>query len=65
MKKEESQANGITDNSEALENLEMEFNSTKAVADTQKEQLEKLQVDNSGLQKQITELKEKSSDTVE
>ncbi len=61
VKKEESQANGITDNSEALENLEMEFNSTKAVADTQKEQLEKLQVDNSGLQKQITELKEKSS----
>ena len=61
VKKEESQVNGVTDNSEVLENLEMEFNSTKAVADTQKEQLEKLQVDNSGLQMQITELKEKSS----
>jgi E3 ubiquitin-protein ligase BRE1 len=60
VKREDGQANGTTDNSEELADLEQQLNKTAAVSEKQKEQLEKLEEENAALTKQLTELQAKS-----
>jgi E3 ubiquitin-protein ligase BRE1 len=54
-----SLANGSTDASDRLVELEAQYNSTTAISEKQKEQLEQLEAENSKLLTQITELKTK------
>ncbi|ETI28489.1 hypothetical protein G647_00938 [Cladophialophora carrionii CBS 160.54] len=60
VKREDSQVNGTSDNSEELADLEQQLNKTAAVSEKQKEQLEKLEEENAALTKQLTELQAKS-----
>lgn len=55
-KKDESTVNGTTDNTEELAELEKELNKTVAASEKLKEQLDKLEDENSRLSSQITEL---------
>jgi E3 ubiquitin-protein ligase BRE1 len=61
IKREESQVNGNTDNSEELADMEIQLNKTAAISDKQKEQLEKLEEENAKLIQQMTELRTKST----
>lgn len=57
MKREESSgSNGAIDSSEKSSELEASYNKTLAISQTQKEQLEKLEAENSKLSTQITDL---------
>ncbi|KAK5236597.1 E3 ubiquitin-protein ligase bre1 [Exophiala xenobiotica] len=61
VKREESVANGTTDNTEELAELETQLNRTVATSEKQKEQLERLEEENAKLNAQITELTTKSA----
>ena len=61
VKREDSQVNGIADNTEELADLEKELNKIAAASEKQKEQLEKLEEENSRLTHQLTELQTKSA----
>ncbi|KAJ9608938.1 E3 ubiquitin-protein ligase bre1 [Cladophialophora chaetospira] len=60
VKREESPVNGAADNSEELADLEQQLNRTAAVSEKQKEQLERLEEENSKLTQQLTDLQAKS-----
>ena len=61
VKREESMANGNVENGDALAELEETHNKTLAVSQKQKEQLEKLEAENSKLTAQLTELTVKAT----
>ncbi len=60
VKREESQVNGTSDNSEELADLEQQLNKTAAVSEKQKEHLERLEEENAKLTQQLTEQQAKS-----
>lgn len=61
VKREDSAVNGTIDNSEEIAELERELNKTTAISEKQKEQLERLEEENSKLNAQLTELTTKSA----
>ena len=61
VKREETQTNGFSDNSDALIELEESLNKITNVSDKQKEQLERLEAENSRLTSQLTELSIKAT----
>ena len=60
VKREDSQVNGTSDNSEELADLENQLNKTAAVSEKQKEQLERLEEENAKLTQQLTEYQTKA-----
>ena len=60
-KREESLSNGVVENGDAMAELEESHNRTLAVSQKQKEQIEKLEVENSKLTTQFTELSAKAT----
>jgi E3 ubiquitin-protein ligase BRE1 len=60
-KREESTSNGVIENGDAIAELEEAHNKALAVSQKQKEQMEKLEAENSKLTTQLTELTAKST----
>jgi len=61
VKREESQANGVSESTEDLEKLEAEVNKTAAINEKQQEQIAKLEEENAQLATKVTELTTKSA----
>ncbi|KAK5047991.1 hypothetical protein LTR84_006181 [Exophiala bonariae] len=61
VKREDSAANGTSDNSEELAELEKEMNKTVAASEKQKQHLDRLEEENAKLTAQLTELSTKST----
>ena len=61
VKREESMSNGIVENGDSMAELEESHNKALAVSQKQKEQIEKLEAENSKLTTQLTELTAKAT----